>query len=76
MDFNIDYRKHLYRITATPQFINGKHTTPSKFKITLDGYSMGYIVCNSEEWKSDNIIDQTLVDLIGSQIEELFILQQ
>lgn len=75
MNFRIDYRKHLYQITATPQQVNGNQA-PSKFKITLDGYSMGYISCAADEWKSDNIIDQNLVDLIGSFIEELYTLQQ
>ena len=75
MNFKIDYRKHQYQISATPQLVNGNHG-PSRFKITLDGYSMGYLSCASDEWKSDNIIDQNLVDLIGSFIEELYTLQQ
>jgi hypothetical protein len=75
MNLNIDYRKHLYQISATPQPTNSNQT-PAKFKITLDGYSMGYISCAADEWKSDNIIDQNLVDLIGSFIEELYTLQQ
>lgn len=75
MNFRVDYRKRLYQITATPQQVNGNQA-PLKFKITLDGYSMGYISCAADEWKSDNIIDQNLVDLIGSFIEELYTLQQ
>ena len=76
MDFRIAYNRHQYQITATPQNINGIQKLPSKFKITLDGYSMGYITCASDVWQSDNIIDQNLIDLIGSQIEELYVSQQ
>jgi hypothetical protein len=76
MDFNIAYNQHRYKITATPEHMNGKQRIPSKFRITLDGYSMGVLTCISEQWKSDNIIDQSLVDLIGSYISQLYVIQQ
>jgi len=76
MDFKIAYNQHHYKITAIPQHANGKQRMPSKFKITLDGYSMGMLTCTSERWNSDNIIDQSLVDLIGSYISQLYVIQQ
>jgi hypothetical protein len=76
MDFRIDYNKHLYRVTATPHHSSEKQKVASQFKITLDGYSMGYITCIADEWESNNIIDQNLIDLIGSYIQELYVLQQ
>ncbi len=72
IDFKIDYNGRRYQITAIPQSGSENQGLPLKFKITFESHPMGTLIRTSEKWKSDNIIDQRLVDIIGSNIHARF----
>ena len=69
LDFQVNYKGRYYNIVATQQHKNEKSNLPLKFKITLEHYSMGTLVYKANKWESDNIIDQELIDIIGSHLK-------
>jgi hypothetical protein len=69
LDFHISYKGRSYKINAVPQTKSEKQHLPLKFRITVESYLMGALVYKSDKWQSDNIIDQELVDMIGSNIQ-------
>jgi hypothetical protein len=71
LDFKVNYKGRYYNIVATPQIKSEKNGLPLKFKITLEHYSMGTIIYKANKWESDNIIDQELIDMIGSHLNSL-----
>jgi hypothetical protein len=68
LDFKVNYKGRNYNIIATPQVKSEKNGLPLKFKITLEQNSMGSIIYKANKWESDNIIDQELIDMIGSHL--------
>jgi hypothetical protein len=69
LDFRVNYKGRYYNIVATPQIKNEKNGFPVKFKITLEHNSMGTLIYKADKWESDNIIDQELIDMIGSHLD-------
>jgi hypothetical protein len=69
LDFKVNYKGRYYNIVATPQIKSERNGLPLKFKITLEHYSMGTLIYKSDKWESDNIIDQDLIDMIGSHLK-------
>lgn len=70
-DFKVSYKGRNYSIVATPQAKTEKNGLPLKFKITLEHNPMGMLIYKSDKWESDNIIDQELIDMIGSHLNQV-----
>lgn len=68
LDFKVNYKGRYYNIVATPQVKTEKNGLPLRFKITLEHNSMGTLIYKANKWESDNIIDQELIDMIGSHL--------
>jgi hypothetical protein len=70
LDFRINYKGRDYNVIATPQLKSEKNGLPLKFKITLEHNSMGTLIYKANKWESNNIIDQELIDIIGSHLKD------
>ncbi len=68
LDFQVNYKGRSYKVIAIPQHSSAQDIIV-EFKITLNCYPMGILIFKANKWLSNNIIDQELIDIIGSYIK-------